>query len=104
MKYLLYSTHKFSRFQHISHDLVGVSCGCDIYDALQDIQQFAQDDMKGDIKFHNCNIFADEPIHLNTMSVEDMIPYDFYMTCVAYPNYRSDKNFIEYYGIIEVDE
>lgn len=103
MKYLLYSTHEFSRFHNKSHYLVGVSYGDDIYDVLEDIQQFAQDEMKGDSRFKNCSILADEPIHLNTISVEDMIPYDFYLTCVAYPNYPSEKNIIEYYGIVETE-
>lgn len=104
MKYLLYSTHEFSRCHHKSHDLVGVSYGCDIYDVLEDIQQFAQDDMKGDGRFKNCSILADKPIRLNTMSLENRVPYDFYLTCVAYPNYPAKENLIEYYGIIETEE
>ena len=103
-KYLIFHTHDFERFKSKQHELIGVSHGEDISDALEDIQQFAQDDMKGDSRFKNCSILADEPIYLNTLSAKDMVPYDFYMTCVAYPNYPAKENTIEYYGIIETEE
>lgn len=103
-KYLMYHTHDFERFKSKYHELIGVSHGEDIYDALEDIQQFAQDDMKGDSRFKNCSILVDKPIRLNTMSLENRVSYDFYLTCVAYPNYPAKENMIEYYGIKETEE
>ena len=103
-KYLIYYTHEFERYKSKYHELIGVAHGENIEDAKSAIQGEVQTDMDENIKFHDCTILADDPLFLNTIHTSDKEAYDFRICGIAYPKYLSDKNFVEYYGIFEVDE
>ena len=101
MKYLIYHASEGSRFVCTDDELIGVSYGHDIEQASPDIQKYMVDDMTADSKFDNCNILPDTPFPLNATSVENMIPYNYLVSCIAYPKYEAAENLVEYYGIVE---
>ena len=101
MKYLIYHTSECSRFVCNEDELIGVSYGHDLDQALSDIQKYMVDDMAADSKFDNCNILPDTPFPLDIVSVENTIPYNYFAACIAYPKYEVAKNLVEYYGIVE---